>query len=238
MSDVQGFEAFDEVKRVIVVAAHPDDLECCCGGTIARLIARGVSVVSINCTLGDIGAQEATITRSALAVQRLAETGEAARSLGIEYTANLGRHDGELVADLALRAEIARFYRIVQADTLFTFDPWWVGQLHPDHRAAGQAALDAYMPSKMPLYRPEQLREPGAALCTLQRAFLFNPGDRANVYVDIAESRAAKVASVVAHHSQFPKGVEGLKWLDDWDAETGKAAGCAFAEGFRRLEVW
>lgn len=238
MSEVKGFESFDEVQRVIVVAAHPDDLECCCGGVIARLTARGVSVISVNCTLGDIGAQEGNVLRTALATMRLAETDEAARVLGLEATWNLGRHDGELLPDLELRTQLARLYRITQADTLFTFDPWWHGQIHPDHRAAGQAALDAYMPSKMPLYHPEQLREPGAELGNLQRVFLFNPGERANVIVDIAEVRATKIASVVAHRSQFPKGVEGLGWLDEWDAETGKDAGYAFAESFRRMDVW
>ena len=56
-----GIEAFDEVKRLIVVAAHPDDLECICGGTIALLAERGVDIVSVNCTLGDIGTQEARL---------------------------------------------------------------------------------------------------------------------------------------------------------------------------------
>ena len=54
---MKGFEAFDEVQRAIVVAAHPDDLECCCGGIVTMLVARGVPVFSVNCTLGDIGAQ-------------------------------------------------------------------------------------------------------------------------------------------------------------------------------------
>ena len=58
-SDMNGFEAFAEVKRAIVVAAHPDDLECCCGGVVSMLVARGVEVFSANCTLGDIGAQDA-----------------------------------------------------------------------------------------------------------------------------------------------------------------------------------
>ena len=73
-----------------------------------------------------------------MATTRLLEAEEAARILGIQQVHSLGHHDGELVADLELRAQIARFYRITQADTLFTFDPFWPGQVHPDHRAAGQ----------------------------------------------------------------------------------------------------
>ncbi len=185
MPDYAGFDALNEVTRAIVVAAHPDDLECCCSGVIAMLVARGVQVYSVNCTLGDIGAQEGQVLRPALATTRLHETEEAARLLGLTDTFNLGHHDGELVADLELRAQIARLYRITQADTLFTFDPHWTGQIHPDHRAAGQAALDAFMPAKMPLYRPEQLREPGAALSQIKQIFLFSTGREPDVYVDV-----------------------------------------------------
>jgi len=139
---MKGFEAFDEVQRLIIVGAHPDDLETICGGTVSLLTQRGVTVFSVNCTLGDIGARDGSLSRPGLAVARLDETEEAARVLGIEHTYNLGYPDGELVASLELRAQIARLYRHTGADTLWTFDPFWAGQIHPDHRAAGQAALD------------------------------------------------------------------------------------------------
>ena len=174
MSPLRDLAAFAETRRLLVVAAHPDDLETMCGGTVALLAAQGVVVFSANCTLGDIGAQDDSLARPALASTRLAETETAARVLGIERVFNLGHHDGELLPDLTLRAQISRLYRLTQADTLLTFDPFWTGQIHPDHRAAGQAALDAYMPSKMPLYRPEQLNEPGAAAGKISRIILFS----------------------------------------------------------------
>ncbi len=232
-----GFEAFDEVQRVIVVGAHPDDLEACCAGTIARLVARGCHVISVNCTLGDIGAQEGTILRTALATQRLAETDAAAAVLGLESTLNLGHHDGELEPSLELRAQLARLYRIYQPDTLLTFDPWAHEQIHPDHLAAGRAALDAYMPSKMPLYRPEQLRESGAALGALKRVFLF-VSHTPDVVVDVTEQHGHKEQALAAHRSQFPDGAANLEWLREWDAATGKPLGYTYAESFRRMVVW
>lgn len=232
------FDAFNEVRRVIVVAAHPDDLECCCGGVISMLVARGVQVFSVNCTLGDIGAQNGEVGRSTLAANRLAETEDAARLLGLAGTYNLGHHDGELVPDLELRAQIACLYRLTQADTLFTFDPHWPGQIHPDHRAAGQAALDAYMPSKMPLYRPEQLAEPGADLCKLQRVFLFSTERDIDVCVDVTSVYPAKLAACQAHLSQFPRGEESLQWLKEMDGRAGQRIGVTYAEIYRTMLVW
>ena len=235
---MKGFEAFDEVQRAIVVAAHPDDLECCCGGVITMLVARGVQVFSVNCTVGDIGAQTDDISRPALAANRLRETEDAARLLGLAGAYNLGRHDGELLPDLELRSQIARLYRVTQADTLFTFDPHWPGQIHPDHRAAGQAALDAYMPSKMPLYRPEQLHEAGAALCKLQRVFLFSTERDLDVCVDVTGVYPAKLGACMAHVSQFPKGEESLNWLKEMDGRAGQRIGVQYAEAFRTMLVW
>ena len=235
---LKGIEAFAETKRLIVVAAHPDDLETLCGGTVTLLAQRGVTIYSANCTLGDIGAQDPTLARPALASTRLAEAEEAARILGISQTFNLGHHDGELVADLNLRAEIARLIRITQADTLWTFDPYWTGQIHPDHRAAGQAALDAYMPSKMPLYRPEQLNEPEAGLGRLERVFLFSTDRKPDIFVDVGQVYENKLAACIAHRSQFPNGKESLEWMKQIDSRQGERIGVTYAEAYKQIDVW
>ena len=233
-----GLEAFDDIKKLIVVAAHPDDLEVLCGGTIALLADRGVEIISVNCTLGDIGTQDRTLTREALSQSRISETKDAANVLGIKAVHNLGRHDGELLPDLDLRAEVARLYRQTQADSLFTFDPFWTGQVHADHRAAGQVAIDAYMPSKMPLYHPEQLQEPGMELGCLERIFFFSTDRDPNIYVDTTAIHARKIAGCVAHKSQFTKGEEGLDWLREMDGATGAKIGVTVAEAFKTLRVW
>jgi LmbE family N-acetylglucosaminyl deacetylase len=233
-----GIEAFADVERLIIVAAHPDDLECLCGGTVAMLASKGVEITSVNCTLGDIGTQDAGIVRPALAATRLQETEDAAQILNIKAVYNLGHHDGELVPDLEVRAQIARLYRLTRADTLWTFDPFWTGQIHPDHRAAGQAALDAFMPSKMPLYRPEQLRESGAELARLKRVFLFSTDRDPDVLVDVTSVYERKIAACKAHRSQFPKGEESLAWLKELDGAPGKAWGVSYAEVFKTMRVW
>lgn len=238
MRQMQGMEAFAEVERLIVVAAHPDDLETLCGGAVSMLTGRGVTVFSVNCTLGDIGAQDPSLARPALASTRLAEAEAAAQVLGVSQTYNLGHHDGELMPDLALRAQIARLYRITQADTLWTFDPFWTGQIHPDHRAAGQAALDAYMPAKMPLYRPEQLNESGADLGRIERVFFFSTDRHPDVVVDVTAVYPTKLQACLAHASQFPDGEESLEWMKEIDRRQGEAIDADYAERFKQITVW
>ena len=230
-------EAFSDIQRLIVVAAHPDDLETLCGGTVALLARRGVQIISVNCTLGDIGTQHPALTRTELAELRNAEAHVAAQILGVQHVFTLPHPDGELMADLTLRAELAQLYRLTQADALFTFDPDWAGQMHPDHRAAGRAALDAYIPSKMRLYHPEQLVN-GVDVACLGRVVFFHTGDAADVVIDVGEVYQQKLAACLAHRSQFRQGLDSLHWLQTMDEEHGKSIGVARAERFRRLTVW
>lgn len=111
-------------------------------------------------------------------------------------------------------------------------------QIKQCHRAAGHAALDAYMPSKMPLYRPEQLHEFGAAMCKLQRVFLFSTERDLDVCVDITGVYSDKLAACIAHTSQFPRGADSLKWLQEMDGRAGQRIGVQYAEAYRTMLVW
>ena len=233
----QGLDAFNDVKRAIVVCAHADDLETMMGGTALVLAQRGVEIYELICTQGDLGSNDAKYTRESLSAIRREEAQEGGRVLGLSEVVTLGHHDGELEPTLELRARIAEYYRRWQPDTLFTFDPSWAGQIHPDHRAAGRAAVDALMPSKMRLYRPEQLD--GGGVANIQRAFLFGPL-QADVFVDVSEVYDRKVASAVAHRSQFPEGDKNLDWMRELDRAAAKKANMSgeYTEQFAILRVW
>jgi N,N'-diacetylchitobiose non-reducing end deacetylase len=230
-------ELFQEVKRAIVVCAHADDMETVIGGTIWLLAQRGVEIRELICTAGDIGSHDESHTRETLAAIRRAEAEAGARLLGVREVATLPYHDGELEPTLELRAEVARFYRRWQPDTLFTFDPSWAGQIHPDHRAAGRVAIDAIMPSKMRLYRPEQLSDGGVG--KIERTFLFSPAEPA-LFVDISEVYDLKVAAALAHRSQFPEGSKSLDWMRELDSAAGKRAGLEgrYVEQLAALRLW
>jgi LmbE family N-acetylglucosaminyl deacetylase len=227
-----------EVHCVLVVAAHPDDLETACGGTVLLLIRSGIAVSLLLATDGDIGTHDPSFTRATLAATRREETLNAARLLGLETVRFLGHHDGELVADLPLRAEVAAAYRSLQPDTIFTFDPYWSGQAHPDHTAVGRAAVDAYMPSKMELYHPEQLAD-GTKVADVKRFFFFGGSNReGEITIDISAAWDSKVAATRCHESQFGQKEEALQWLSDWNHETGKCCGIDYAEAFHPMRVW
>jgi len=80
------------------------------------------------------------------------------------------------------------------------------GQAHPDHTAAGRAALDAYMPSKMELYHPEHLVN-GVKVADVKRFFFFGGSERkGEIVIDIAPTWEIKGAATKCHASQFGRG--------------------------------
>jgi LmbE family N-acetylglucosaminyl deacetylase len=235
--DMIGLQAFDEVKRAIVVCAHADDMETMMGATCALLSERAVELFELILTCGDLGSNDEQYTRDSLAAIRVEEARAGGEMLGFREVVSLDNPDGELQPTLEVRAQVAHYYRRWQPDTLFTFDPSWSGQIHPDHLAAGRAAIDALMPSKMRLYHPEQLN--GAGTANIVRAFLFGPREP-SVFVDATKVYDRKVASALAHKSQFPKGDENLDWMRELDRAAAERAGLndIFVEQFAQLRVW
>ena len=230
-------QAFDEIKRAIVVCAHADDMETMMGGTIWLLAKRGVQLYELICTQGDLGSHDERYTGETLAAERASEAQEGGRLLGLQQITTLSHHDGELAPTLELRSEIAWHYRKWQPDTLFTFDPSWLGQIHPDHIAAGRAAIDALMPSKMRLYKPDQLQETHVA--DIKRAFLFSPASP-TLFIDVSEVYDRKLTAALAHKSQFLEGEKSLEWMRELDrvaARRGNTVG-EYAEQFAPLRVW
>jgi LmbE family N-acetylglucosaminyl deacetylase len=213
-------------------------METMMGGTAWLLAQRGVKFYQVICTRGDLGSNDEQYTRESLAAIRREEAQAGARLLGFREVATLDYHDGELVPSLDLRAQLAGFYRRWQPDTLFTFDPSWAGQAHPDHTASGRAAVDALMPSKMRLYHPEQLAN--GSLANVTQVYFFTPASP-SIIVDVTDVYDKKLAAAIAHLSQFPGGEEHLNWMRDLDVAAAKRAGLPegrLAEQFAAMRVW
>jgi LmbE family N-acetylglucosaminyl deacetylase len=195
-------------QHILVILAHPDDPEFFCGGTIARWIKAGHRVSYCLLTCGDKGTADRSISTDTLCSLRQQEQRAAAAVLGVMDVRFLDHPDGYLVPDLNLRKEITRVIRQEQPDVLVTCDPTnlYVRDTylnHPDHRAAGQAALDAVFPAArdhlnfIELWRDEQL-EPH-----IVREVWISLAREPDVTVDITEYWELKLRALSEHVSQI-----------------------------------
>lgn len=127
----------DRPLRALMIGAHPDDCEFCCGGLAAKLVAAGHAVKFVSATNGDAGHHE--MGGGPLARRRAEETRAVAEVAGVEYEV-LEYPDGRLEADLATRERFIRLIREFRPDLLFTHRP---NDYHPDHRRTGILVQDA-----------------------------------------------------------------------------------------------
>jgi len=229
-------------RRALVIAAHPDDIEFVVAGTVARWVRAGTRVRYVLATSGDAGSHRPGITREEVARIRQAEQRAAAQTVGVDGPDGvvfLGYHDCEVEPTLALRRDLVREIRRFRPDTVICFDPTrlFVGDRyinHPDHRAVGQAALDAVAPTAaMPLAFPEQ-REEGLEPHRVKEVLVASPLDP-NTWIDISDTIDLKIEALRKHASQFPEGWDPGDMIREWAAETGTKAGLAYAEAFRRI---
>jgi LmbE family N-acetylglucosaminyl deacetylase len=196
-----------DVERVLVVTAHPDDVDFGAAGTVASWVEAGIHVAYCICISGDAGGFDDT-PRAEMGPLREAEQRAAAKEIGVEDVTFLGYPDGRLVADIALRRDISREIRRFRPQRVLTQSPeiWWnrIGASHPDHRAAGEAALAAVYPdARNPFAHPELLADEGLDAWTVSEMWLMGaPEERTNHVVDITDSFPKKVASLRAHVSQ------------------------------------
>jgi LmbE family N-acetylglucosaminyl deacetylase len=189
-----------EAQRVLVVAAHPDDPEYGCAATVAKWAAEGREVTYLLLTSGDKGSKDPRVRPGELATLREREQRSAAAHLGVQQVIFQGHPDGMLENTMALRREIAGLIRHCRPHLLLTIDPWRPYQTHPDHRAAGQAALDAAYAAKEINLFPEQLVE-GIEPWRIGEAWLFwseNP-DR---WEDVGGCIGRRIAALRRHASQ------------------------------------
>ncbi len=140
-------------QKILVILAHPDDPEFFCGATLAKWASEGHQITCALLTCGDKGRNDHNqhIPAADLCNLRHREQKAAAETLGVKNVLFLENEDGYLVPDLGLRKQIVRLIRQQRPNILLTCDPQNLfapyGINHPDHRAAGQAVLDAVFPA-------------------------------------------------------------------------------------------
>lgn len=225
-------------KRAMVIAAHPDDIEFSCAGTVARWVREGAQVCYVLCTSGDVGIAEAGMTKARAAEIREAEQREAAAIVGVQEVVFLREPDGLLEATLALRKKLVREIRRFKPDTVVCGDPQalWSGEgyiNHPDHRAAALAAIDAVFPAAGQPNLFEELAEEGLSAHKVYKVYVISWEAAPNLtYVDISSTIDLKIAALKAHKSQMGDW-DPSESVKAWAAERAKGLEFEYAEAFR-----
>jgi LmbE family N-acetylglucosaminyl deacetylase len=233
-----------EGDSVLVVMAHPDDAEFGCGGTIARWAAAGKEINYVLCTSGDKGSSDPSIVPYQLAQTRRTEQINAAHALGAREVVFLSYEDGLLRNTIELRRDIVREIRRFRPDAVICQDPTmrWGGNRylnHPDHRAAGDACLDAVYPSaRDPHVFPELLIE-NLLPHKVREVFMSTQQDP-DIWIDITDCFERKLAGLREHKSQV-----GERWeqvverIKERSRALTKAQGLPFefAEGYRYFRL-
>jgi LmbE family N-acetylglucosaminyl deacetylase len=245
--------ADDEIKRLLVVTAHPDDVDFMAAGTIATLTGRGVHVAYCICTDGDAGGFDATVSRAEMGRIRRREQTEAGLELGVTELHFLGYPDGRLLPTIELRRDISRVIRKVRPDVVLTQAPERnyesVYASHPDHRAAGEAALDAVYPDARNQFAHPELLKEGLEPWSVPEVWLGSGGEQIGRFFDTTDMLERKRNALLRHASQKPPQAgddvaaagEFLdKLLREWMARNAAAAGLPegrLAEVFKVFET-
>ncbi|MCX7037753.1 MAG: PIG-L family deacetylase [Spirochaetes bacterium] len=227
----------NERRRALVIAAHPDDPEYGCAGTVACWAAEGAQITYLLLTSGDKGSKDPAVRPGRLAAVREKEQAQAAAKLGVSDLVFLRHPDGMLENTMELRRELVGIIRQRKPHAVFAIDPWRHYQTHPDHRAAGLAALDAVYAAKEVNLFAEQLVY-GVDPWRVKEVYLFWT-DAPDFWEDISESIERRIAALLRHSSQVGKDRKGhSRWIRETSRSTAKKAGLAFeyAEAFKLLK--
>jgi len=220
---------------VLAIAAHPDDVELTCGGTLIKMAARGYKTGILDLTQGEMG------TRGTVETRRR-EAAKAARILGVKIRENAMLPDAGLAIVQEQRLEVARFIRRLQPHTVIL--PYWEGR-HPDHYTAGRLAYEACFLSGLKALPIEgEAFRPFKILYTA-----FDHPMRPSFVVDISREYPRRLKAILAYQSQFRPAERGRKGpvhmpLDDLDNRVGIIArnfgemiGVRYGEGFHVREM-
>ncbi len=193
---------------ILVVVAHPDDIEAHCAGTVAQLVAQGEAVSYVLVTSGNRGTADLSVTAEEIAARREAEQLAAARLVGVERVRFLRYDDSDLLFHLPqLREELTAIIREERPRTIITHDPYPGNgsrdacAIYPDHTTLGLMTFQAaYLCSPGPLFYPEQVRA-GLGPHRVEMLYLIM-SDQPDTFVEIEAVWDRRMEALRQHRSQ------------------------------------
>lgn len=208
---------------LLAFAAHRDDLEITCGGTLLRMVEQGYSVGACELTQGEMG------TRGS-AEERLAEAEEGAKLLGLSVRINCGFPDAGLVNTREYQERVVEILREHRPQVVILPGPQ---QRHPDHRITPQIVYDACFLCGLEKFGcGEKFRPRKILYCHTSYE-----ERRPTFVVDISAQMDRKIESVLAYRSQFPDRERVDTWLRGMARAYGLMIGATYGEGFLQREV-
>jgi LmbE family N-acetylglucosaminyl deacetylase len=232
-----------DVERILVVTAHPDDVDFGSAGTVAGWTDAGIEVAYCICTSGEAGGFDRSVPRATMVEIREAEQLAAAKVVGVSDVTFLRHPDGRLSATFDLRRDISRVIRRVRPQRVVgpsperNFERLYAS--HPDHLAAGEATMAAVYPdARNPFAHPELLEE-GWEPWTVDEMYVAaaNPSD---VFVDITDTFERKLDALRCHVSQMTD-LDGLDArIRGWNAANAALGGLPegrLAESYLRVDT-
>jgi LmbE family N-acetylglucosaminyl deacetylase len=229
-----------EISRVLVVNAHPDDSDFGASGTIARWVKAGIHVSYVFCTNGDQGGEESGFSKEEMPAVRQREQRAAGAAIGVTDITFLNYVDGHLEPTLALRKDLVRQIRISQPDRMICQSPernWErIGASHPDHLAAGEAAIQAVYPdARNPFAFTDLLDDEGLKPWRVKEVWMmgFATPDH---FVDITDTFDLKMVALHSHASQTGHNPELENMVREWGQRNAGLGGLPdgrIAEAFK-----
>lgn len=202
------FEGWTQKKKILVILAHPDDPEFFCGAMISRWAAIGHEIHYCLLTTGQKGSQDVNQSLEEISAIRMKEQRMAAEALGVKGVEFLDYIDGEVVPDLDMRKKIVRIIRKYSPQIVLTSDPQNYFPTdnrinHPDHRAAGQAVIDAVFPAAgNALFFPDLFMKEHLDPVNIDELWI-SATVQPNLVVDMTDYFEAKISGIVCHRSQI-----------------------------------
>ncbi len=235
-------------QTALVIMAHPDDAEFSCAGSVARWVREGWEVYYVICTdaagggsddARDVGPE----ARSKVTATRKAEQRAACDILGVKDVVFLDHPDGLLQPTIELRRELVRLLRTYRPARVVCQSPersWspvmFIGRHHPDHLAAGRAALEAIYPASQNPWDFPELLEEGLEPHKVREVYIVG-APTLNHAEDITETFELKLQALRAHASQVGQHVEQLaERLRRGAQECGARHQVTYAEEFHRTQ--
>lgn len=227
-------------ESAMAIVAHPDDIEYSCAGTLARWTKAGCKTYYVVCTSGDVGIAAADMTKARAAEIREEEQRNAAAIAGAAEVVFLREPDGMLQPTLELRKKLVREIRRLRPEVVICGDPTIVLASsdyinHPDHRAAGMAALDAVFPAAGQPNLFEDLAAEGLTAHKVRKVYV-NSWENSDTFINISETMDIKIAALKAHVSQM-NGNDPTDMMRQWASEVAKGKEMTYAEGFRVISL-